>query len=207
MNKAIVGAALRGRPSDENILWRKKGGHGGPPLQFVPSILFFLLVCVATVSAQTNRSVYTPLGEKRCRVLKSAKSENDDFSARCPGVAGYKLIFSEGDLRQNISVVTPKGEEHSLELWSIVSSGFSTVGPKVEWRLATQNGKATPVALIIRFNASEDAESRKKLTSYLAVAKITATEICVTDKISAGPKANADARRAADSAATKPCLK
>jgi hypothetical protein len=106
-------------------------------------------------------------------------------------------------LRQNLVVITPKGEEHSLELWSVVSSGFSTVGPKVEWRLA----KATPVALIIRYNASEDAESPNKLTSYLAVAKITATEICVTDKISSGPKANEDARRAADAATSKPCLK
>src|SRR5688572_33453970 len=31
-----------------------------------------------------------------------------------------------------------------------------------------------------------------------AVIKITSTEICVTDKISPGPKANEDARRAAD---------
>ena len=180
---------------------------GGSTLKYLPAISLVIFGCLVTAAAQTNRSVYTPLGEKQCRVIKESKAENDNFSARCPGTAGYKLIFSEGDLRQNISVVTPKGEEHSLELWSIVSSGFSTVGPKVEWRLATQNGKATPVALIIRFNASEHAESRKKLTSYLAVAKITATEICVTDKISAGPKANADARRAADSAATKPCLK
>jgi hypothetical protein len=166
-----------------------------------------LMACVATVAAQTNRSVYTPLGEKQCRVIKTAKAENDDFSARCPGTAGYKLILSEGDLRQNISVITPKGAEHSLELWTIVSSGFSSLGPRVEWRVSTQKGKATPVALIIRFNASEDAESPNKHTSYLAVAKITSTEICVTDKISPGPKANEDARRAADSATTKPCLK
>jgi hypothetical protein len=39
------------------------------------------------------------------------------------------------------------------------------------------------------------------------VAKITPTEICVTDKISPGAKANEDARRAADAASTKPCLK
>ena len=56
-------------------------------------------------------------------------------------------------------------------------------------------------------DASEDAESPNKNMSYLAVAKITATEICVTDKISPGPKANEDARRAADAASTKPCLK
>jgi hypothetical protein len=81
------------------------------------------------------------------------------------------------------------------------------VGPKVEWRLATQNGKAVPVALIIRYNANEDAEAPNKLLSYLAVAKITATEICVTEKIAPGPKANEDARRAADAASSKPCLK
>jgi len=162
-----------------------------------------LLICVATVAAQSNRSVYTSLGEKQCRTIKSAKSENDDFEARCPGPGGYKLILSEGDLRQNLVVVTPKGKEHSLELWSVVSSGFSTVGPRVEWRLAN----AKPVALILRYNTSEDAEAPNKNTSYLAVAKITATEICVTDKILPGPKANEDARRAADAASTKPCLK
>jgi hypothetical protein len=165
------------------------------------------LAFLATATAQTNRSVYTSLGTKQCRVIKTVKAENDDFSARCPGLAGYKLILSEGDLRQNISVVTPKGAEHSLELWTIVSSGFSTVGPRVEWRVASQKGKSIPVALIIRFNASEDPESRNKLTSYLAVAKITSTEICVTHKILPGTKANQDARLAADSATTKPCLK
>jgi hypothetical protein len=158
---------------------------------------------VATAAAQANRSVYTPIGEKQCRTLKSAEAGDDGFEARCRGAAGYSLILSEGDLRQNLTIITPKGKEYSLELWSVVSSGFSSVGPKIEWRLAN----AKPVALILRYNTSEDAESPNKNTSYLAVAKITATEICVTEKISPGPKANEDARRAADSAGTKPCLK
>ncbi len=169
--------------------------------------LVILLGCFVTASAQWNRSVYTSLGEKQCRTLKSAEAGDDGFEARCPGTGGYKLILSEGDLRQNITVITPKGAEHSLELWSVVSSGFSSVGPKVEWRLATRNGKAVPVAMIIRYNANEDPEVPNKLMSYLAVAKITATEICVTEKISPGPKANEDARRAADAATSKPCLK
>ena len=165
--------------------------------------LIAILSCAATVVAQTNRSVYTPIGEKQCRTLKSAEAGDDGFEARCRGAAGYSLILSEGDLRQNLTVITPKGVEHSLELWSVVSSGFSSVGRNVEWRIA----KAQPVALIIRYNTSEDAEAPNKNTSYLAVAKITATEICVTEKISPGPKANEDARRAADVASTKPCLK
>jgi hypothetical protein len=165
--------------------------------------LIATLACAATAAAQSNRSVYTSIGDKQCRQIKSHEAGDDGFEARCRGAAGYNLLLSEGDLRQNIVVVTPKGVEHSLELWSVVSSGFSSVGPKAEWRLAG----AKPVALILRYNTSEDAEAPNKNTSYLAVAKITATEICVTDKISPGPTANEDARRAADAAPTKPCLK
>lgn len=180
---------------------------GGLTLKLIPCLIA-ILACAAAAVAQSNRSVYTPIGEKHCRAIKSPKSEPEGgFEARCRGTAGYSLLVSEGDLRQNIVVVTPKGVEQSLELWSVVSSGFSTVGPKAEWRMALQNGKLVPVALIIRYNANEDAESPNKLMSYLAVAKITPTEVCVTERISPGPKANEDARRAADAASTKPCLK
>jgi hypothetical protein len=135
--------------------------------------------------------------------VKSPDVDEDDFEIRCRGAAGYTLVVTEGDLRQNITVVTPKGMKHSLDLWEVVSGGFSYVGPRAEWRLAKQK----PVALIFRYNASEDAENPDKKSSYLVVTKITSTEICVTDKISPGANANDEARRAADTAATRPCLK
>jgi hypothetical protein len=166
------------------------------------TIPFFL----SSASVAQNRSAYTSLGTKQCRTIKTETTGAGDYEGHCRGVAGYSLVLLEGDLRQNIHVVDPKGTKHSLELWDVISGGFSFVGPKAEWRIRTQNGKASPVALIIRYNASEDAEHPDKKTSYLAVAKITATEICVTDKISPGSNANDEARRAADSAATKPCL-
>ena len=169
--------------------------------------MLMLFAVVATAMAQTNRSVYTPLGEKQCRTIKSAEAGDDGYEGRCPGTAGYTLILSEGDLRQNITVITPQGAKHSLELWVVVSGAFSSLGPKAEWRIATQNKKSVPVALILRYNANEDPEKPDKLTSYLAVAKITPTEICVTEKILPGPTANEDARRAADAASTKSCLK
>ncbi|HEU4870493.1 MAG TPA: hypothetical protein VFT08_06560, partial [Pyrinomonadaceae bacterium] len=78
-------------------------------------LVLILLACVVTAAAQTNRSVYTPIGDKQCRTLKSAEAGDDGFEARCRGTAGYSLILSEGDLRQNITVITPKGKEHSLE--------------------------------------------------------------------------------------------
>jgi len=169
--------------------------------------LALMLLSAITTMAQTNSSVYTPLAAKQCKTIKGPDPQTNDYEGRCRGIAGYTLIVTEGDLRQNVTVLTPKGAKHSLELWDVISGGFSSVGPKAEWRMAKQAGKATPVAVIIRYNATEDPESPNKQTSYLAVTKITDTEICVTDKISPGATMNDDARRAADAAATKPCLK
>ena len=168
---------------------------------------FILLLMAVTAAAQTNSSVYTPLAEKQCKTIKGPDSQSGDYEGRCRGVAGYSLIVTEGDLRQNVIIVTPKGQKHSLELWDVISGGFSSVGPKAEWRMAVKDGKSTPVALIIRYNANDDPESPNKQSSYLAVTKITASEICVTDKIMPAANANEDARRAADASATKPCLK
>jgi hypothetical protein len=162
---------------------------------------------LSSAAVAQNRSVYTPLEAKQCRTIKTETTGAGDYEGRCPGVAGYSLTLLEGDLRQNIIVNTPNRAKHSLELWDVISGGFSSVGPKAEWRIASQNGKLSPVALIIRYNASENPDNPNQRTSYLAVAKITANEICITDKIFAGANANTQARRAADSAANKTCLK
>lgn len=173
---------------------------------------FLLLILIAfgfshSVFAQTNQSLYTSVEPKSCRTIKATSDEGGSYEGRCRGVAGYNLIVEEGDLRTNIRVVAPGGTAHSLDLWTVVSSAFSSLGPRVEWRMSKGGSRATPVALIIRYNASENVEYPNKTTSYLAVAKITSAETCVTDKILPGPNANADARRAADAAVTKSCLK
>lgn len=165
-----------------------------------------LVSCGLTATAQ-NRSVYTSLEAKQCRTIKIETTGAGDYEGRCRGVAGYSLTLLEGDLRQNIIVNTPKRTKHSLDLWDVISGGFSSVGPKAEWRMATNNGKQSPVALIIRYNASENPDNPDQRISYLAVAKITPAEICITDKISPSANANTEARSAADSAATRPCLK
>jgi hypothetical protein len=102
------------------------------------------------------------------------------------------------------TVVTPGGEKHPLDYWSVISPYFSTLSNKAEWRVTRRDGKVLPIALIIGVSASDPETS--KVTSYLAVAKITSREICVTDKIKPGPTANEEARRAADVSANKPCL-
>lgn len=169
------------------------------------AITFCLLACATLAYAQSNQSVYTSLSTKACRTIKATAEEAGSYVGICPGVAGYKLQLEEGDLRQNIQVVNPKGQKHSLELWSVVGSSFSILGQKAEWRVTTQKGKQVPVALIVRYNVA-DPEDSTKSTSYLAVARITAEKICVTDKIAPQANANVAARAAADSAGTKSCL-
>lgn len=168
-------------------------------------VVFCILVCAVFASAQSNRSIYTNLGEKSCKTIKADDSEAGWYVGLCAGVGGYKLQVEEGDLRQNIQVITPAGQKHSLDLWTVIGSSFSSLGEKAEWRVRTQKGKVVPVALIVRYNLSNPEDSTKT-TSYLAVTKITAFKICVTDKIAPGPGANVAARVAADKSADKPCL-
>jgi len=164
-----------------------------------------LLAAATCASAQSNQSVYTSLSTKSCRTIRSTSNGGGSYVGICPGVAGYKLQSEEGDLRQNIQVITPSGKKHSLELWNVIGSGFSMLGEKAEWRVKRQNGKTIPVALIVRYNVANPEDSTKG-SSYLAVAKITAAKICVTDKIAPGANANVAARLAADNAGMKPCL-
>ena len=172
------------------------------PIRFL--LMTALLSLCGSLSHAQNRSLYTSLEARQCRTIKIETTGAGDYEGRCRGVAGYSLTLLEGDLRQNIIVNTPKGAKHSLELWDVISGGFSSVGPKAEWRV---NAKQSPIALIIRYNASENPDKPDQRTSYLAVAKITPTKICITDKISPSANANTEARSAADSAANRPCLK
>lgn len=147
-------------------------------------------------------SVYTSLVAADCRVIEVDEEAGGSVS-RCPGAAGHALKVLESDLRMSIDVVTPDGKEHPLNYWGVITGNFSSLGPRAEWRM--RGGR--PIALIVRVNASEDPEDSSRLTSYLAVARITPREICVTDRIGPAPDANVAARAAADRSAGRTCAK
>jgi hypothetical protein len=169
--------------------------------------LVLILLLAAAAAAQSNTSIYTNLTGRQCKTLKSTSAEGGSYEGQCPGVAGYKLLVQEGDLRQNIVVITPSGKKQSLELWNVVGSSFSSLGEKAEWRLQGAGAKTSPVALIVRYNVANPEDSTKKGTSWLAVVRIgsDASQICVTESIAPGADQNAKARAAADNSASKPC--
>lgn len=163
----------------------------------------FILCCAAPLPAYVPaaESVYTDITPARCKTIETHE-ESAGSVQRCPGVAGYGLLVEEDDLRQSVTVVSPGGKKHPLHYWRVVTNAFSSLGDRAEWRVERRRGKVRPFALIVRINANENPEAPEQKTSYLAVAKITAAEVCVTDKV----KTNEEARAAADASARKPCL-
>lgn len=180
-----------------------------PRQALLNAALFFALMFAITeaFNAQAKlKSVYSDISSSKCKTIEVDK-ETGSSTQRCAGIAGYKLLVLDDDARQSITVVTPDGKKHPLDLWEVVTHAFSSLGKKAEWRVTRDKGKVSPVALIVRVNASEDVEHPNRLTSYLVVVKVTLEKICVTHKIPPGAEANANGRGAADSSQTAACLK
>lgn len=188
-------AANTANTAKEKIMWK--------------IILMTATVLIGTVAvfSQTKKaeSVYTDLASEKCRTIESHPDEGGSYRGQCKGVGGYKLEVLEGDLRQTINVIAPTGKKYELELWNKVSSGFSAVGDKAEWRVVRMGKTVKPTSLIFRFNASNNPEKPEQNTSYLIVVKITETAACVTDVVKPAADANETARKSADNSVNKPC--
>ncbi len=174
------------------------------------NLLFFTLFitlfsCVAFGQTKKVESIYTGLSDKDCKAIETPDGGDDGYRGMCKGVGGYKLELLEGDLRQTINVVAPNGTKSELNLWGAVSSGFSSVGNKAEWRVTRKGKTVKPEALILRFNASENPEDSTKITSYLVIVKIAGNTACITEIIKPSTTQNEKARESADASVNKPC--
>ena len=175
-------------------------------LRKVPSrlLLIFtaLLPAAVVIAAPRLTSVYTSLDVTKCRTVEIHEVGASSVQ-RCPGVAGYHLLVLDDDNRMSITVEDPKGGKHPLDLWTLVSSHFSTLGKAAEWRVDATAKPVKPAALIVRFNAT-DPETTKE-TSSLAVIKISGAAACLIDVIPPGKEQNQKAQESADTAQEKPC--
>lgn len=162
-------------------------------------LLAALLLPVGLQAAPVLDSLYTDLVD--CELL-SVHEETGASTSRCPGVGGYQLLVFDDDARMSVAVLDSAKRQFDLDYWSAITPTFSELGKKAEWRVSRQGQQVVPVALIVRVNSSGE----EKPVSYLAVAKITPEQMCVTDRIEPGAQQNERARAAADVAQDKPCL-
>jgi hypothetical protein len=152
---------------------------------------FIFLFSTAAHRAQ-NKSVYTDLAVDKCKTVDVDNGMQGNYSGKCKGVGGYDLEVYLDDERNSIGVVLPSKQTIGLDFWNYFGN-FSALGEKAEWRM---KGKELNVS---------DRGDEKPPTSYLIVSKISETNACVTDIVKPSNNQNAEARRLADKAATKPC--
>jgi hypothetical protein len=156
-----------------------------------------VLTASGTASAQQSTiSIYTDISSKACTKHIDDQATGA-YTLNCAGVHGFRLQVHEDDERSSISLVTPDKRVIPLDYWDVVTRGFSTLGDKVEWRIAKIGGQAAPVAIIVRVNAVDQSNpERPKRVPLLAVAKISRDVTCVTQVVNAlAPGANKKARR------------
>ncbi|CAA6799081.1 MAG: Unknown protein [uncultured Sulfurovum sp.] len=168
--------------------------------------IVLLLNCSILYAEETilskNTSSYTSIDQKDCVTLDS---DNMGSIQECESFTGIGVKVIEGDIRQSI-ILTRNEKEYDLAFWSTVSSAFSSLGLKIEWR--HELGKPEKVkGMIVRFEASDDYENLDKVSSYLVVSKITKDEVCVVAKVLPQKNQNEMARKILDSTDILPCLK
>lgn len=148
--------------------------------------------------AQVSR--YTSLEPPHCREHAPDPEDPVDGGSRtCPGAAGWSLNIDTGDDRDFVTVVPRRAARgFDLRLTDVVTSAFSWVGPRAEWRM--RGRRPEPYALIFRLgHQREDGVGN---TSVLVVSRLDLR--CVTAVVPAGRLQNEIARRAADRPG--PCL-
>lgn len=155
---------------------------------------------LAVPATAQRESVFTDLTIQKCRIVEENKEEGPYWLRRCPGHAGWQLVWSDSDLRQGLDLISPGGRKTDLRLSDLVAKGaFNSLGQKIEWR---GDDLAAPDAFIVRMNVANGVEPRLPDISRLAVVRLTETP-CLVAVVEPGPRQNERAREIADGATSK----
>ena len=166
----------------------------------VKSIIIWSLFPVLMFAGNKIESTYTSIESKDCTTL-STNTFGGAFACEAYGNINVEVV--EEDLRQSITLIRNK-KRYPLEMWTSVSSSFSFLGNKIEWRFPKKE-KNQPIAMITRYNVSI-GEYLEQTNSYLAVVKITNNEMCVVGKVKPQREQNILAREMADKAQSLTCV-
>lgn len=168
-----------------------------------------LLGLTTSLYATDFDSSYSSIAENDCKLINAANDDDQSSTQRCADFAGISVIVTDFDARQDMILhkIKKDAKRFPLKLSQTVSSAFSALGDKIEWR--HKSGQPNDiVGMIVRFNTAEDPDKPDKTTSYLVVSKVLEEQICVVGKVSPqkGKQQNQDAREMADKSATMPCI-
>jgi hypothetical protein len=175
----------------------------------------FLTCCCPFSNSQIDKNVQTSEFESitttlssSCEKYGSKEGTYFDYIVKCKGVGDYHLIYSNGFMSDELSLLTPTGDKIRLDLWAkIKNPSHSVVNQTVEWRIIREKEKIKPIALIVGAGASSPRTHDGKGGSYLVVIKLTNSANCITDFVDRTSKdAETIARKLADDSTNRLCL-
>lgn len=165
-----------------------------------------LLIGAATIAvAEPISSAYTSTADKDCRKVASTKVGNQELGSGhiCRGPAGFKVVKSEDDLRETISVGRTAAIAGDQPAAAQSFGPFNSTTGTIEWRLSAGKPYATIQRWHIADNDDTDKTGRPNTKQMLVVTRLApgaACHIAYID-VKANPAANEIARRAADESA------
>ena len=127
---------------------------------------------VALPAQAQIESAYTDIDiAKNCTTFASApEDEGGDWSnSVCDGYKGYPVFINYGDARESLFYGFPPAGDLAPPWESF--SPFNSTGPKIEWRVAREDGRAVPFATIHRWFVS-DPEDTEQNIEVLVVEKV-----------------------------------
>lgn len=155
--------------------------------------ILLLLFCLypAEVFGQGIESAYSHFDlEKNCREMAHDPEEGSFKVWACPGHAGNTVLQAVDDDRSFVGFGAKARESCAFRT---TFTNFNTALSPIEWRL--KDGQ--PFAVIERWRVSTDDMGGS--ATWLVVSKFTPDEACPVHFVAgAFPKANEEARRAAD---------
>ena len=164
------------------------------------ALLSASLSLMAPANAQTFSSFYTSTAPKDCRVIGPRNGVDDSTIRLCPGKAGLKVLVSEDDLRETVSVGRNRAaaaREPAAQIWF---GPFNSTTTTIEWRALD----VSPFAIIqcwhLDDNGEQDSDGRPIAKPMLVVTRLPPGPVCHVAYIDvqANPHANELARKAAD---------
>jgi hypothetical protein len=177
----------------------------GLGMHFISGVAAAPLFCaipglIPPANAQTIGSSYTSTAPKDCRVTSAGNGVDDSTIRVCPGKAGLKVLVSEDDLRETVSIGRNRAAAAKEPAAQAGFGPFNSTTTTVEWRAL--DGK--PFAIIQRWHiadtSDEDKNGRPIAKPMLAVTRLPPGPVCHVAYIDvkANPDANEIARKAAD---------
>lgn len=176
--------------------------------------LFFGFACLTACNDQADtgtiaiETLYSDIDSASCTEHVDEDDPNETTYRLCPGVLGYSVIVRRvGSGRQSVDVRTPGNGDFPLDYQDYVTRHMSQLETQAEWRVMTKDGEKIPVVLIIGVQAHENDEEPEAVThTYLAVAKITPDEICVTNSIVKTSQYQSALQNVAETAPVSDCV-